>query len=255
MSCSGLYLGAREVNQSDDMTLEKSEIIQTINNTIEKYKDWENSVSIIKRSNPWEIHTLLIETIWQCSPENSSFRRNAKYVVDRSLDQYYNYNFQHGFCDKDKLFEDIEDLFAILSALKKAYDDNLLSSVQQRIHADIFEDFIEIAENFLQESEKLKCPAAVMLGSILESHIRKLCEKNGIVTSILKGEKEKFRHLHDMNVDLVKKGVYNTLNQKQIDFWYGIRSEAAHGNDNGYSKQQVDEMLSGIRRFISDYPA
>ncbi|MGA2912835.1 MAG: hypothetical protein ABSE07_04915 [Methanoregula sp.] len=94
-----------------------------------------------------------------------------------------------------------------------------------------------------------------MLGSVLESHIRKLCEKNGIKTTALKGNKEKFRHLHDMNVDLMKIGVYNTLNQKQIDFWYGIRSEAAHGNDTAYSKQQVDEMLVGIRRFISEYSA
>ena|SRR5208337_4934522 len=233
------------------MTLEKKDVIQTIEKTINRYMEWRDDPT---SSSAWEIHTLLVETIWQCAPDNSSFRRNAKYIIDRSLNQYRPDTFR-GFSDEEKLYEDVEALLSVLSALKIAYVDNLLISVQQRIHADIFEDFIEIADNFLQESEKLKCPAAVMLGSVLETHIRKLCENNGVQTTIIKGENEKFRHLHDMNVDLVKKGVYNNLQQGQIDVWYKIRSEAAHGNDAAYSKQQVVEMLSGIRRFISEYPA
>jgi hypothetical protein len=31
--------------------------------------------------------------------------------------------------------------------------------------------------------------------------------------------------------------------------------KAAHGNDAAYSKQQVEDMFVGIRRFISEYPA
>jgi len=234
------------------MPLEQTELIQKIEKTIDRYNLWKDDPS---SADAWEIQTLILETIWQFAPENSSFRRNAKYIVERTLAQYNRPSSLVGFNDRDKLYEDIDDLFGVLSALNTAYLDNLLISVQQRIHADIFEDFIEIAENFLQESEKLKCPAAVMLGSVLESHIRKLCENNGIDTKIIKGDKEKFRHLHDMNVDLVKKGVYNSLFQGQIDVWYKIRSEAAHGNDIAYSKQQVIEMLSGIRRFIIEYPA
>jgi hypothetical protein len=233
------------------MPLEQTQLIQKIENVIDRYNLWKDDTT---SADAWEIHTLILETIWQFAPENSSFKRNAKYIVERTLDQYRPNSFS-SFSDRQKLYDDIEDLFGVLSALETAYTDNLLISVQQRIHADIFEDFIEIADNFLQESEKLKCPAAVMLGSVLESHIRKLCEKNGINTRIIKGENEKFRHLHDMNVDLVKKGVYNTLQHGQIDVWYKIRSEAAHGNDNAYSKQQVDDMLAGIRRFINDYPA
>lgn len=233
------------------MTLEKSEVIQTIENTITRFTTWKKNTS---GSNAWEIHTLLIETIWQCAPYNSSFRRNAEYIVKRTLDQYRPNSFR-SYSDEEKLYDDVEDLFAVLSALKTAYEDNLLISVQQRIHADIFEDFIEISENFLQESEKLKCPAAVMLGSVLESHLRKLCKNNEIETTLKKGEREKFRSASDMNTDLVKKGVYNTLLQKQIDYWLGIRNEAAHGHEDKYTKQQVDGMLSGVRRFISEYPA
>lgn len=232
------------------MSIERREIIRAIDATINQYLTWKKNPPEVD-SESWVIHTLLIETIFQFSPDNSSFKRNARYIVERAQDQYN----PMWITDSQKMNRDIDDLYGVLSALKSAYNDNLLISVKQRIHADIFEDFIEIAENFLHESEKLKCPAAVMLGSVLESHIRKLCQKNGIDTTIIKGEKEKFRHLHDMNVDLVKNGVYNTLNQGQIDVWYKIRSEAAHGNDTAYTKQQVVEMLSGIRRFINDYPA
>nr|WP_321350494.1 hypothetical protein [uncultured Methanoregula sp.] len=232
------------------MSIEKREIIQTIDATINQYLIWKKNPPE-EDSESWVIHTLLIETIFQFSPDNSSFKRNARYIVERTQENYNSL----WITESQKMHRDIADLYGVLSALKSAYEQNLLMNMQQRIHADIFENFIEIAENFLQESEKLKCPAAVMLGSVLESHVRKLCEKNGVVTTIIKENKEKFRHLHDMNVDLVKKGVYNSLLQGQIDIWYKIRSEAAHGNDTAYSKQQVFEMLSGIRRFISEYPA
>jgi hypothetical protein len=43
------------------MTLEKNDVIQTIEKTIDKYKSWEGKDSVV-RGNPWEIHTLLIET-------------------------------------------------------------------------------------------------------------------------------------------------------------------------------------------------
>jgi hypothetical protein len=234
------------------MPLEQNQIIQKIEKIIDRYNLWKDDPT---SADPWEIHTLLLETIWQLSPENSTFRRNAKHIVDRPLDHYHSYSLRSTFCDKDKLFEDIDDLFSVLSGLKTAYEDNLLISVKQRIHADIFKDFIEIADNFLQESEKLKCPAAVMLGSVLESHIKKLCENNDIETTYMKAEKIKSRHFHDMNVDLTKKGIFNNLIQRQNDFWYGIRSEAAHGKEENYSKQQVEDMLSGIRRLIIDYPA
>ncbi|WP_292371058.1 hypothetical protein [Methanoregula sp. UBA64] len=233
------------------MTLEKKDVIQTVEKTINRYMEWRDDPT---SSSAWEIHTLLVETIWQCAPENSTFRRNAKYIIDRPLNQYTPDAFR-GFCDDDKLYEDVTALFSVLSALKKAYDDNLLINVQQRIHADIFEDFIEIAENFLQESEKLKCPAAVMLGSILEAHIRKLCQNHGINTNYKKGDLEKFRKASEMNIDLVKKGVYTSVIQKQIDYWLGIRNEAAHGHEDKYTKQQVEDMIIGVRRFIGEYPA
>lgn len=233
------------------MTPSKKEVIQTIEKTIDKYLNWKQNES---GSNGWEIHTLLIETIWQCSRENSSFRRNAKYIIDRSLDQYNRFLPSHQLTDKDKLYEDIYDLYGVLLSLKTAYENDLLINIQQRIHADIFEDFIEIAENFLQESEKLKCPAAVMLGSVLESHMRKLCGNNGIEITFKKGEREKFKRASELNIDLAKKDIYSNSIKKQIEYWIEIRNAAAHGGEDKYSKNQVDDMLSGIRRFIIEYP-
>jgi len=70
-----------------------------------------------------------------------------------------------------------------------------------------------------------------------------------------KEEKERNRNIHDLNSDLAKKGIYNNLKKKQIEFWTGVRNEAAHGHEDKYNSQQVEEMLNGVRQFIIDFPA
>jgi hypothetical protein len=56
-----------------------------------------------------------------------------------------------------------------------------LQSISELIHADIFADFLEMADYLLEQG--YKDPAAVITGSVLEEHLRKLCDKNGIDTT------------------------------------------------------------------------
>jgi hypothetical protein len=75
--------------------------------------------------------------------------------------------------------EEIEfRLQGILHALRDDYAADRLQTFQELVHADLFSDFLEMAEYFLQEG--YKDPAAVMAGGVLEEHLRKLCGKHGI---------------------------------------------------------------------------
>jgi hypothetical protein len=124
--------------------------------------------------------------------------------------------------------EEIEfRLRGILGALRGDYDAGRLQSFEELIHADLFSDFLEMAEYFLVEG--YKDPAAVIAGGVLEEHLRKLCGKHGVTIPA----KPK---LDMMNADLAKAGAYNKNDQKHVTAWAGLRNDAAHGNyGNGNS--------------------
>jgi hypothetical protein len=66
----------------------------------------------------------------------------------------------------------------MLQALRTEYEAGYLQSVVELVHADIFADFLEMAHHLLEQG--YKDPAAVVTGSVLESHLHKLCDKNSI---------------------------------------------------------------------------
>lgn len=59
---------------------------------------------------------------------------------------------------------------------------------------------------------------------VLEEHLRKLCQKHGILTE----EKGQFRKAAALNRDLRTREVYNLLEQKNVTTWLGLRNEMPH---------------------------
>jgi hypothetical protein len=140
----------------------------------------------------------------------------------------------------------LNSLHGILSALRADYQEDRLQSYNEIIHADLFSDFLEMAEHFLQSG--YKDPAAVIAGGVLEEHLRKLCVKHGVAQS----DKPK---LDTMNSELAKALAYTKNDQKQVTAWAGIRNDAAHGHYDKYDIAKVEFMVRGIRHFISQNPA
>ena len=79
-------------------------------------------------------------------------------------------------------------------------------------------------------------PAAVVIGSVLEDGLRKICVSNSIELP----EKPK---LDAMNSALAKAGVYNTLTQKKVTALADIRNSAAHGKWAEFDKSDVEVTL------------
>ncbi|SKC42519.1 HEPN domain-containing protein [Ohtaekwangia koreensis] len=144
---------------------------------------------------------------------------------------------------------DTEEGRGILKAVKREIDGGWLSTVKGLISAEIFSDFLEMAEYLLKES--YKDPAAVMIGSVLEEHIRQLCLRNSIAIETIKDGKPNPKKADLMNSELASASIYNKLDQKSITSWLDLRNKAAHGQYSEYTKEQVELMYQGVTNFIS----
>lgn len=138
-------------------------------------------------------------------------------------------------------------LAGIVQALHDNYKAGYMQSLQERIHSDLFSDFLDMAK-YLIEDEGLKEPAAVLAGGVLEEHLRKLCAKHGVPLPTNP-------NLNSMNAELAKMGAYDKNVHKEVTAWAGIRNDAAHGKRNTYDAQRVRLMIEGIRHFITTNPA
>jgi len=195
-----------------------------------KYDD----LSDLKREVKNEILTLLAATIARVSPSGSVYRQQA----DAAYTAYGR--------DNSHI---ITILTGVLRALKADYVAGRLQSVTELIHADLFSDFLEMAQHL--QSEGYKDAAAVIAGSVLEGHLRKLCEKHGI--SVENNGKPK--KADALNSELASAGIYSKLSQKNVTAWLGLRNHAAHGQYAEYSKEQVSLLLQSISDFISQHTA
>ncbi|WP_199269624.1 hypothetical protein [Formosa sp. L2A11] len=137
----------------------------------------------------------------------------------------------------------------ILEAIKDEIENGWLNTIKGIVSAEIFTDFIEAAEHLLEQD--YKDPAAVMIGSVLEEHLRQLCYKNGIDTTVEKHGKQIPKRADLLNAELSKSFIYNKLDQKNIIAWLDLRNHAAHGNYSNYTKDQVKIMLNGVMDFIA----
>ena len=132
-------------------------------------------------------------------------------------------------------------LKAVFEAAKEDYENGYLSSMRSLIQAEVFSTELEQASELLAKG--YKAPAAVIAGTVLETALRELCDRN----SIFVGKLEK------MNADLSKAGAYNLLRQKQITAIAEIRNKAAHGKPSEFTDDDVNSMIGDVERFLLEY--
>jgi len=137
----------------------------------------------------------------------------------------------------------------ILKAAKSEIEGGWIFTVKNLISAEIFSDFLEMAEYLL--SENYKDSAAVMIGSVLEEHLRNLCNKNNINVVMIKGGKTVPKKADLLNSELAAVSVYNKLDQKSVTSWLDLRNKAAHGKYEEYTKDQVSIMYSSVTDFMA----
>ncbi len=153
----------------------------------------------------------------------------------------------------DRYTGKIQAVMGAVDGLLLDLESDSLKSLTELIHDDLFSDYLEMAESLLEDS--FKDASAVIAGSTLEEHLRKLSEKNNINTKIISSSKEKPKKTSQLNQELYKNEILGKGEMMQITAWLDIRNNAAHGNYGEYDNNIVELMIKGIRSLISNYPA
>ena len=166
----------------------------------------------------------------------------------------------HHYVDFDKVTRqyptshDYQQAKAIIQIVREEVEAGWLANTRGLIAGEVFADFLEMAQHLWDEG--YKDAAAVIAGSSLEAHLKRLCGVNGIDVEVTNAKGDLVVKKADtLNADLVKADIYNKTEQKQVTAWLGVRNDAAHGDYSKVISDVVGAMIHGIRMFIGRYPA
>jgi hypothetical protein len=150
-------------------------------------------------------------------------------------------NFNHQLSKFDHYATEFEKCRGIFKAAKEDYEGGYLFNLKSLVSAEVLDDVLEQATHLLEADHK--DPACVVARVALETTLKKLCDLQGI----------SHNKLDRMNADLCKAGLYNVGMQKQIIAWADRGNNAAHGNWDEYTADDVKDMIAGVNRFIAEY--
>lgn len=140
----------------------------------------------------------------------------------------------------ESTFDAFKRVKAVFFAAKEDFEGGYVTSVKNLVQAEVFDSELEQATELLTAG--YATAAAVIAGVVLETTLRNLCYSNGLAHG----------KLDKMNADLTKAGVHNALIQKKITALAAIRNSAAHGNANGFTKDDVQSMITEVNRYVSN---
>jgi hypothetical protein len=183
-----------------------------------------------------EVRSICAAAVERLAPPGTDYRTSARVAIDR----------HNGLLPGTA----IRELMGILGAIRDAYASGYMQTLEELVHADLFADFLEMADELLQNG--YKDPAAVITGSVLEEHLRKLASKHGVDAEKADGSPKK---ADTLNAELCKAGAYNKLEQKNVTAWLDLRNKAAHGHYRDYDKAHVESLVRDVRAFMTRYPA
>lgn len=133
---------------------------------------------------------------------------------------------------------------AILKAAMQDIEEGYLKHLESLVSADIFVDFLDMAEYLLEQG--YKDPAASLIGAVLEDGLRRIVKNRDITLKTRE-------NIVSLNQKLADNKVYNRMFQEMVQVWNTIRDNADHGNFQEYTSENVKDMLKGIRAFLTSY--
>jgi len=147
---------------------------------------------------------------------------------------------------KDQIFQNrVKGVLASLIALRDAVDQGLLARLEQRVRANVYDDFLVQAGELLKAGYHVA--AIVLAGGVLEEHLGKLCAARSLVW---KGDGSISKYN-----DLLRDVVYDQPAWRRIQQVGDLRNLAAHGKGADLKADDVVDAVKYISRAIADYPS
>jgi hypothetical protein len=173
------------------------------------------------------------------------WRTNALSLIEGITDpeSIYQRNFQEEV--NEPHVTDVDKGVGILRALKNDIEQGYLTKYRFKVVAEVFDNLLEMAEHLLELENTYKDLTAFLVGVVLEDGLRQLCGKNNI-------QIKKDDDISCLNQKLAGKEIYNKITQKNIQAWKAIRDSADHGKFDEYKKEDVQDMLKWVKRFLGE---
>jgi len=186
---------------------------------------------------------------WVDSGEMVGFRSASLSFIERVYGAEQSHYKEYANTTTGAHPDDAERGLAILRAIKSEISGGWLFTVKGLVASELFADFIGMAEHLLASG--YKDPAAVIVGGVLEEHLRQLCLNNTIKIEEQKNEKLIPLKADRLNSELVKASIYSKLDQKMVTAWLDLRNKAAHGKYDEYNENQVQQLVQSVTEFIA----
>ena len=121
-------------------------------------------------------------------------------------------------------------------------------SIEYEIQLDTVSDYLDQAQNLLDDKKVHPAAAAVIIGASLEEFLRSWLEEIGFDISTIKNSLDAYSH------ELRNLEKINKQDLKDIVSWGGTRNDAAHGHwENVEDRNRIKLMLEGVNLFIRKY--
>jgi hypothetical protein len=134
----------------------------------------------------------------------------------------------------------IKEIKGLLKGSLDDLENGFLLGQEFLIAGEIFDSLLEEAKYLLKHGHD---QAAAILGRVvLEDSLKRLAR--------LEQRNDKQR-ASQINIELRKAGRYNLAQERFIQGWLDIGNDAAHGDFNKYTQEQVRDQIDSIERFIA----
>jgi hypothetical protein len=148
----------------------------------------------------------------------------------------------------------IEFMTGFLRSVRKEVEAGSLDSLAMQIEAEVLSDYLEQASAVLvgARDEPNHIAAAVIAGASLERCLRTLCSAQSPVEPTVN---DKGAHLGMSTLidSLKRRGIFNELQAKELRTWATLRNHAAHGSFSEFTRVQVESMVTGVLRFVTEH--
>jgi hypothetical protein len=134
---------------------------------------------------------------------------------------------------------------AVLRAAREYIDFGPVARVEELVAAEVFADLLGIASRDLREGHPGS--AITIAAAVLEDVMRRSARHRKIAI------RENVDDLTVLNAKLSKAGVYPPAIGKKIDGWAALRAIAQSGIPQATVAGEAEQMIKGVRDFVSDH--
>lgn len=142
------------------------------------------------------------------------------------------------------LTREVHKGLGILRAAQTELGFGALPGIETLFSAEIFADFLAMAEHLLDQKYFAVVPSLV--GAVLEDGLRKIAKRKGLTVKVDDS-------IAGLNGRLFDVKTYSPLVRRKIEVWNSIRNNADHGKFEENPEQDVGQMLDGVRGFLAEY--